>query len=264
MITASQICSQPDQLPLYGTTLSHEISLRVKRVFLEMQNLLTELQSISSGNASGATAARDALSSTGVVWESCDALISLHNLGTAGLAVQKAEQYRDTIKDAIAELQQWKDGTDLDAEGHRDELLGSDDEGVDGDSADSLDELFNAANSMPKDRPELKELVEEAEAKLKKVVFLYTAMVKRRLKGYRVQLGKVEVLDGVLNHLLAAQVDVDEMISHFYDLDEHGAREELGKCVDEAKAAAALAKLDWIGKEDEFTVWSKKWEEALG
>ena len=31
--------------------------------------------------------------------------------------LQKVEQYRDTIKDAIQELQEWKDGEDLGSEG---------------------------------------------------------------------------------------------------------------------------------------------------
>ncbi|KAF7194837.1 hypothetical protein HII31_03858 [Pseudocercospora fuligena] len=262
MISASQICTLQEKTT-WGTTMSHELRVRIKRVFLEMQNLLTELHSISLGNTSGSTSARDSLSSTGVVWESCDSLISLSQLGIAGLAVQKAEQYRDTIKDAIAELQEWKEGTDLEAEGHNnDELLGSDDEGVDGEETDSLDEIFNAANSMPKDRPELKELVEVAEGKLKKVVFLYTAVSKRRFKGYKD--GDVGVLDRGLEGLLSVQNGIDELISKFYDLDEDGAKEELEKCVREAKSVAELMRLDWKGKEDEFTVWNKKWEEALG
>ncbi|KXT15099.1 hypothetical protein AC579_6471 [Pseudocercospora musae] len=261
MMSASQICSLQDKTT-WGTTMSHELRIRTRRVFLEMQNLLSELNSISQGNGLGATNARDSLSSTGVVWESCDALISLSYMGIAGLAVQKAEQYRDTIKDAIAELQEWKEGTDLEAEGHGDELLGSDDEGVDGEETDSLDEIFNAANSMPKDRPELKEVVEAAERKLKKVVFLYTALCKRRFKGY--EDGDVGILDRVLKGLLSVQNGVDELISKLYDLDEDGAKEELEKCVREAKDVAELVRLDWRGKEDEFTVWSKKWKEALG
>ncbi|EME76903.1 uncharacterized protein MYCFIDRAFT_205551 [Pseudocercospora fijiensis CIRAD86] len=263
MLSASQICTLQEK-SIWGTTISHELRIRIKRVFLEIQNLLTELHSISNGNDAGSSTARDSLSSTGVVWDSCDALIALSHMGIAGLAVQKAEQYRDTIKDAIAELQEWKEGTDLDAEGHDgDELLGSDDEGVDGEEVDSLDEIFNAANSMPKDRPELKELVEVAEGRLKKVVFLYTALGKRRFKEYRVEMGKVEVVDRVLMGLSVVQNGVDELISKFYDLDEDGAKEELEKCVREAKDAAALVRLDWSGKEDEFTAWSKKWEEAL-
>ncbi|KXS97196.1 hypothetical protein AC578_886 [Pseudocercospora eumusae] len=261
MISASQICSLQEKTT-WGTTMSHELRARIRIVFLEMQNLLRELDSISQGHGAGATNARDSLSSTGVVWESCDALISLCDMGVAGLAVQKAEQYRDTIKDAIAELQEWKEGTDLEAEGHGDELLGSDDEGVDGEERDSLDEIFNAANSMPKDRPELRELVEVAEGKLKKVVFLYTALSKRRFKGYKD--GDVGILDRVLKGLLSVQNAVDELISKFYDLDENGAKEELEKCVSEAKEVAELVALDWRGKEDEFTGWNKKWEEALG
>lgn len=241
--------------------MTREASVRVTRTFRELENLLAELKSIADGNS--APARRDSLSSTGVVWESCDALIELEKLGMAGLAVRKAEQYRDSIKDAIEELQEWREGSDPDNEG-QDELLDGDDEGVDGD-ADSLDVIFNAANSMPKDRPELKKLVEDAEGKLKKVVILYTALGKRRLKTFKtMDEFNIAVLDKVLDHLKTVQSGVDDLAGSFYDLDQQGAVKGLQNCVDEAKSACAIARLSWEGKEDEFTTWSEKWKAAIG
>ncbi|GIZ45975.1 hypothetical protein CKM354_000911900 [Cercospora kikuchii] len=264
MMSAVQICEQ--EKSTWGTTVGREVARRVRRVFMEMENLLKELQSIADGNGQGATNARDSLASTGVVWESCDALIGLQTLGIAGLAVQKAEQFRETIKDAIFELQEWKEGTDLDTEGVDDALLDSGDEGVDGD-AESFDDIFNAANSCPKDRPELRELVDVACGKMKKIVLLYTALGKRRLKTFgskpTEQQKSVSDLDELVERMSDLQEELDEIAAGFYDLDEDAVKEILEKCVNESREVSQLARLDWAAREDEFTTWRDKWDEAI-
>ncbi|KAK4553551.1 hypothetical protein LTR86_009347 [Recurvomyces mirabilis] len=255
MMSAVQICEQ--EYAVWSTLMAKEAQARVRRVFLEMETLLQEVQAVSQGK----------------VWESCDAVIELEKLGLGGLAVQKAEQYRDTIKDAIEELEEWKNGEDPDTEGH-DELLDSDDEAVSGDK-DSVEDIFNAANSMPSDRPELKALVEEAEAKLKKVVLLYTALLKRRLKTFNKNKGEAEEeretrtanvkrLDEALESLRKLPHQVDEMVGFFYDLDEGRAKTGLEKCLKEGMSALTALRSDWKGAEDEFTAWSVKWKEAVG
>lgn len=269
LISGVQICQQDKAV--WSELLVHEAQLRVRRVFRELETLLLEIKSVAQGAEAGSSSGRDSLSATGVVWESCDALAALNTLGVAGLAVQKAEQWRDTIKDAIEELQEWADGEDLETEGQNDALLDSDDEGIAGDDNDSLNGIFNAANSMPADRPELKELVEQAVEKLKKVDILYRALIKRRLKPYKsgatAETGKkssAENLDELLENLKSLPDSIDDMASNFYDLDEEAARAALADCVKQACETATLAKLDYDGKEDEFSTWSKKWVEAVG
>jgi hypothetical protein len=168
-------------------------------------------------------------------------------------------------------LQEWADGGDLESEGQKDELFDSEDEGVAGDDNDSLNDLFNAANSMPADRPELKELVEKAVEKLKKIDILYRALVKRRLKAYKnvpkaddKKKSSAEHLDELMDNLKALPDSIDDLASNFYDLDEDAARAALGGCVKKACETATLAKLNYDGKEDEFSTWSKKWVEAVG
>lgn len=229
--------------------------------------LLQEVQAISQGDSTVVSRRRDSLASTGVVWESCDALAELKKLGIAGLAVQKAEQWRETVKDAIEELHEWMEGEDLETEGQKDALLDSDDEGVAGD-ADSLDDIFNAANSLPADRPELKALVVEALGKLRKVVLLYAALGKRRLKTFTTgdgdsKEGRAERLDRLMVALRRVPHLVDELASAFYELDEEVVKSQLKGCVDEAKGASRIAKLSWEGREDEFSAWRSKWIEAI-
>lgn len=267
MMSAVQICEQ--EKAVWGSMMGREVQLRVQRVFKEMQSLLEELQSIAAGTQQAGR--RDTLSSTGVVWESCDAAVELEQLVLGGLALQKVEQYRDTIKDAIEELKEWAEGSDLDNEGQGDVLLDDDDEGVDGDK-DSIEDIFNAANSMPKDRPELKALADEADAKLKKVAILYEALIKRRIKTFKREgegaaghtERRVSRLDELMLHLKRMPHQVDELASCFYDLDEEKTKAALGKVVDEGKAAAAGMRNDWPGGEDAFTEWTIKWMEAVG
>ena len=270
MISAVHICAQ--EKATWGGLLSGEVSTRVRRVFKEMETLLSELQSIANGGNSASKNRRDSLSSTGVVWESCDAIIELDRIGIAGLAVQKAEQYRDTIKDAINELGEWREGADLEAEGREDGLFDSDDEGVaGGDDRDSIEDIFNAANSMPHDRPELRQLVESAERTLKKVILLYNALLKRRIKSFKSETdshagsnaANVDALDKIVVHLRRIPFQVDELAMCFYDLDEEKAKGMLSKCVVEAKSASETAKLNWEQKEDEFTAWNRKWADMM-
>lgn len=268
LISAVQICQQ--EKATWSELLGREARLRTRRVFRELETLLQEIESVAQGSTAASSGGRNSLSATGVVWESCDALIELKTLGIAGLAVQKAEQWRDTIKDAIEELQEWTEGEDLETEGPNDPLFDSDDEGVAGDDNDSFNDIFNAANSMPADRPELKELVEQAIEKLKKVEILYKALVKRRLKAYKSvaaeaeKKSSAEYLDEVMDLLKEVPDLVDDLASMFYDLEEKSAKDALSACVTKARETATLAKLDYEGKEDEFSTWSKKWMEAVG
>lgn len=245
-----------------------EVQARVRRVLVEFETLLTEVLKIAEGNESNAR--RDSLSSTGVVWESCDALIELEKLGIGGLALQKAQQYRETIKDAISELHDWVEGADLDTEGRGDGLLDPEDEGVEGDK-DSIDDIFNAANSMPANRPELKALAEEADDKLKKVVILYKALEKRRISTFRVDAGMVDLgvksrvtrLDDLMLHLRRIPHQIDEMAGFFYDLDEEGSKQALQKCLSEALKASESMQLSWDEGEDAFSPWLENWKGAV-
>ncbi|TKA65358.1 hypothetical protein B0A55_10969 [Friedmanniomyces simplex] len=224
-----------------------EAQSRVRRVYKEFATLLHEILALSHGQGQGNNSKThtSSLSSTALVWETCDALIALATLGISGLAVQKAEEYRETVRDAIEELRQWAAGEDQETEGH-DVLLDEGDEGVEGDRSSLVEEMFHAANSLPGDRVELRGLVEEAGGRLKRVVLLYTAVVKRRLRTFETRGGNGEALAGC-----------------FYDLDEERARAALGKCVEEAVGVATVMRDDWSGKNDEFTAWSVKWRDAV-
>ncbi|KAK3109349.1 hypothetical protein LTR53_017488 [Teratosphaeriaceae sp. CCFEE 6253] len=277
LMSGVHICAQEQQT--WGTMMGGEVKGRVRRVMGDLHALLEEVMTISEGRGQENGRGRGGtLGSTGMVWESCDALVALSTLGIAGLAVLKAEQYRDLVQDAIEELREWAEGGDEENEGF-DELLDDGDEGVEGDR-DSVEDMFNAANSLPKDRDDLRLLVEEAEGKLKKVVMLYKAVIKRRLKTFTIQhveaddggvkekdgesgQGNVSMLDGAMESLRRVPRLVDELAACLYELQEPNARAALEKCIREAVAAATLLGQGWDGQGDEFTAWSAKWRDAV-
>lgn len=285
MMGAVQTCEA--RRDAHGAFFVAEVRARVRRVMREVLGLTREVRVIaeaaagagSAGKAAAGAArkgggaaggsGRDSLSATGVVWDGCDEVVALCGMGAGGLAVAQAEAYRDTLRDAIGELREWREGADTEHEGREEDgLLDSEDEGVDGDR-DSLDDVFNAANSLPKDRAGLRRLVAAAEEVLKKVVILYAALVKRRLKVFpkvaadAERTEHVRRLDDVMGALKSIPDMVDELADVFYNLDEDAARGLLVQIVEKARSTAALADQNFQGKEDEFTLWSQKWRDAV-
>nr|POE78612.1 uncharacterized protein c22e12.18 [Quercus suber] len=258
LVSGAQLCAAPERG--YGRLMARESAARVRRVLAELGVLVREVREVAEH--SGGVRRRESLAATGVVWASCEAVAELAGLGVGGLAAQKATQDRETVRDAIAELREWVDGEDEELEGG-DALLDESDEGVEGDR-DGVEALFHAANSMPAERPALRALVERAEAQLKKVVLLYTAVLKRRCKTFTGVGGGVERLDACVESLRRVPHQVDELASVFYDLDEEQAAQMLATCVAEAKRAGTAVLLNWDGREDEYTAWYRKWEDAIG
>ena len=267
MMSAVEICVAD----VWGHLLRDEVKSRVRSVMREMEVCMREVSAMSraEGGAKGARQVetseggrnqgknRDSLASTGVVWEACDKVIELEALDVGGLAVRKAEQYRDMIKDAIEELREWGEDTEDD----EDDIAGSDEE------RDSVEDMFGAANKMPSDRPDLRKELDQTLSRLKKVDMLYTAVVKRRLRPftsiYARRKSHVKTVDELLGKLKRVPEIVDELANAFYELDEEEIAAQTQTCIDEATEAIMLVRLSWEEKEDEFTAWSGKWIEVI-
>lgn len=207
---------------------------------------------------------RDSLTSTGVIWQACDAIIALETFGLSGIAVRSLDESRDMIKDAIEELKEWEEGDGEDDDEDEDGPAGSDDEFEEN---DSVEDMFSAANSLPRNRPDLKKQLNTATDKLRKIVMLYAALSKRRLKTFTPAVAttkkNIAVLDDLLKIVNELPTTVDDLASAFYELDGEEVEQITTKCVSSATKAAALVKLDWNGREDEFTTWSSRWIEVM-
>lgn len=280
LASAVEICNGAQ----YTKVMASEMQYRSKRVFMELEtfvkaipvdgNILSDDQKNGTGKEKG----KGSLVNTGVVWKACEAVMELKTLGVAGLLVQKAHEYRDLLKDALEELQEW-DEEESDEEGKDDEKGGSADEDEDISAQDAIDNMFSSQRHIPADDPDkIRPRLESSQKRLRLVITMYQAVVKRRLKTLPLlphpesskalsespQKMKEEVkehqklvqcLDEILDVMKALPDITDELVSTFYDLD----GEEIDKRMDElfSKASSIVNLLldNWAGKSDEFTTW---------
>ncbi|KAG9191718.1 hypothetical protein G6011_10452 [Alternaria panax] len=270
MVTAASYVPREGQRGDIGNIMRTEVRAQVRRLIgtwgevLAMIMKMAEKRQDTQGQdkVPAESEKQEVLSSTGVLWDACDALLKLCADGVVGLVVKKAQELRAVLLDAIEELKEWGE----DVEDDDDEAEGSDDE----------DEIFGASNKIGKNDKELKELLDTSVKKLKMVGMLYQALVKRRLKTYPASStleptaaanGIISTpckkLDELMNTLKTIPEIVDDIAGAFYDLDEDEAKQILDKCCGEAKRAIGLVKQSWSGKDDEFTAWSGKWISAL-
>lgn len=274
MMSAVEIC----QPTVWGSFLRQQIIARVRTVMREMDVCYNEVKLITTQQIDEAAKAkakpksgdvqdkgRDSLVSTGLVWDACDKLVELESVGIGGLAVKRAEEWRDMIKDAIEELKEWEEGDGEDDDDDEDEAANSDHEAED--DKDSVDDMFSAANSLPKNRPDLSQRLATANDKLKKIGMLYAALTKRRLKTFTPAVAASQknlvTLDNLLDTLKELPDTVDDLASSFYDLNTEQVDDGIQNCLEHATRAVELVKLDWDSNEDEFTAWANKWLEIV-
>lgn len=274
----------------YTKIAQSELLWRAQKVLLEFRNLLEivpldgKVLSADQKNGPTGTTANGSLAATGVVWQACDSLMDLQNIGIAGLVIKKAEQYRDTLKDAIEELHEWGLEEDSDDSDDEDDQAGSGSEDADndiGDAQDEIDDMFGSGAHIPKSDPEkIRPKLEKSERKLKMMALLYNAAVKRRFKALsalplpipetaeakKPASGVVEAvssepknptqrIDTILDSLRHIPDTADELANAFYELDSEGIDEAMKECFAAGTKASDLLAKDWQGKEDEFTEW---------
>lgn len=268
-MSAIEIC-RPEE---YGKTLHEEMKFRVRRVFREYEGMMREVvtQTKGAGDVSSTKSkikdeckrqAQDSLKSTGVVWEACDLLMELKNLGVMGIVVQKAETYRALLQDAIAELKEWGEGED---EGFSEPDY----------SDNEVDSMLWGSSKMPADRDDLKTTLDTGLKKLKLISTLFQALIKRRLKTLGGMAPRHDVTGCLVSPLNAGRADqllrvmqrvpdeTDELASAFYDLNDDEAKRILQQLCHSGREAIDLVRINWDSKEDEFSSWSQKWLEAV-
>ncbi|EKD17198.1 conserved fungal protein [Drepanopeziza brunnea f. sp. 'multigermtubi' MB_m1] len=277
----------------YTKAMSEELTYHAASVFTEVGILINAIPldgnilSDDAKNGTGSTAGKGSLAMTGTVWQACDAVIELKKIGIAGLAVRKAEQYKATLKDALEELQEWaeeeSDGEDGD--------VGSADED---DAQRAVDEMFGSQKHISADDPEkLRPRLDGSLKRLRLLILMYQAVVKRRLKtlpafplaDLAIETGRSDGADksteeskehgeskgASVVHRVDKAVElmkelpdiVDELANAFYELDKEEIDERMIQCFTAGAEAVESLKKNWEGKEDEFTLWAQKFQKAL-
>jgi hypothetical protein len=255
----------------YTKTMSGELQYRAKRVFLDLRTLIQaipldgKILSDDAKNGTGAEKGNGSLAVTGTVWEACDGVIELKKLGMAGLVIQKAEGYRDLLKDALEELQEW-------AEEESDE---EDDDVADGEEdavQAEVDNIFGSPRHIPSNDPEsIRPRLESSMKRLRLLILMYQAVTKRRFKTLpplpHPELppelkgksdgdpGIINCLDEVLDVMKKIPDITDELASAFYELDTKEIDKRMDQCFFTGFAVAELLIKNWEGEKDEFSTW---------
>ncbi|KAF7892583.1 uncharacterized protein EAF02_000121 [Botrytis sinoallii] len=267
----------------YTKAMSEELQWRVNKVLTELSTLIKAIPldgnilSDDKKNGTGKSSGKGSLASTGVVWDACDSVMGLKTLGVAGLAMKKAVEYRDLVKDALEELQAWAEEESDDED--EDENSGDEDDERK-DPQDIVDDLFGSQPHITKDDPEkIREKLESSTKRLRLIILMYQAVEKRRFKTLPylphpelpTQLkdkssedpGIVECLDEVLVRMKKITNLTDDLASAFYELDSSAIDKLMDETWFTGFATVELLIKDWEGQKDDFTTWAYKFQLAM-
>ena len=250
LMAAVQLCDPVK----YGHVMQKEVISRVRTAVIEFSALVQEIPIDDKGKDIVTATGRDTLSSTGVVWEACDALVELQTGGLARLVVKKAEEYRALLADAIKELEEWGDST-------QDE---DDEETASPDFEDDFGD--DSGFGIPSSEVQLAAQLTGSLILLRRLGLLYPAVAKRRLKRFTTRLpaseseaeARVAKVDDIMRFLEEIPEKVDEAAEAFYDLNGETAETCIDRCRAVTLEVLKLSRMSWEGNEDEFTPWSDK------
>ena len=221
------------------------------------------------------------LRNTGVIWEGMDFAIKLGLTGLVAVATSKVEEYHELFKDAIEELEEWRDGdlfsTDIIAN-HVPETKPIHEGAKDGLRPDALKPKLNNIEELddnPFDLPRhasaaILPATKKAIETLKLIRLLYPAMLKRRVKRFPCMNAQtppdkfptaeqVDRYDKIMSYCHLFSEEADEIAAALYTHDVDKVNDNLGTIKDYSRQCMAITEKTWDGDEDEFTRWVKTW-----
>ncbi|KAL4987168.1 hypothetical protein BDW68DRAFT_113333 [Aspergillus falconensis] len=236
-----------------------ELLLLVKKVQVIGEEK-ADKKSLEQGEKDAVTAV------AGRVWDACDVLIDVAAKGVVGFVVRRVEEYRDLVRDAVEEIEEW----DPDEEGDDffDDLLDDGDNheaGAGGEDEEEPDEEGSAVLHARK---------KNALRILKTVAQIYPALIANRLKKVPVPLApsNIGILESLLKTLQQIPDHIDEVAGALYEADLDKYTRQLRKTQDSASKAIKLVVSPWELKQtandqenggDKFTAWSKTWTKVI-
>ncbi|OJJ95695.1 hypothetical protein ASPACDRAFT_126492 [Aspergillus aculeatus ATCC 16872] len=265
LVTAALLITATDHTQAFQT----EAHALTRLALTELAVLLKEVQRIASRSDAPskkgelAQPDKDAVTLAAArAWESCDALVDLAAKGVVGFVVRRVEQWRDLVRDAVGEIEEW----DPDEEGDEffDELLSDDD----GDEEDDAEDTKGEAE----DEEESKALHAQKKSTLrvlKPIAQVYPAIVTHRLKKTADAVAEVGKLEALMENLRLIPELVDEVAGALYEANPDKSGRFLGQTKDRAVTALELVKLPWqqgtTGEEkgDKFTTWVNTWLKVM-
>ncbi|EPE03873.1 hypothetical protein F503_01763 [Ophiostoma piceae UAMH 11346] len=227
---------------------------------------------------------RGSYAKIGILWAECDALVAFANRGVGGHFVQVVNEVADMLKDEQEELKEWGDEEDDDDDDDDDvDDSGYDDGEEDDDPTDTGGNSHNATQAIldammstrhiPPDDPEgLRPRLDSAVKKIRLVVLLCRAVVKRRLNKLPSSLPTktpsdiAPRLDGSIVALKTISDRFEDLAAAFYKLSVVEVDAAMGECFAAAVSASAQLRRPWTGDadaKDEFTDWVAKFQTEM-
>lgn len=198
---------------------------------------------------------------TGRVWDACDAVVEVATKGVVGFVMRRVEQWRDLVRDAVEEIEEW------DPEEDDDDFFDGIEDGEKDDDDQDGDE-----DSDKEDTAALQEQKKATLRFLKPIAQVYPAIASNRLKNAGetplASTAGVSRLESLMTHLQSIPDQLDEAAGALYEDNVSKSAEFLKQIQKSASQAVESVRLPWgaaddaDGKEpseDRFTVWSKTW-----
>lgn len=266
LVTAALLVTPESHTQAFQT----EICLISNTALKEMLSLVKEVKLVAEEKADKKEldqGDKDTVTvAAGRVWDACDVLIDISTKGIIGFLVKRAEEYRDLVRDALEEIEEW----DPDEEGDEyfDELLEDDRKdgaGIGKESDDYEEEDGNAAlHARKKDTLRI----------LKPVAQIYPAIILNRLKKAPTPLmpSHAKTLESLMGILKLIPDHVDEVAGALYEEDLEKYTNQLGMAKGCALKAIESVVLPWGVEQatseqenpgDKFTTWSKTWTNVM-
>jgi hypothetical protein len=199
----------------------------------------------------------------GRVWDACDAVTEVAGKGVVGFVMRRVEQWRDLVKDAVEELEDWDPEED---DEFFDELMGE--EKGDGDDDDEEDEEEDTAALQEQKKSTLRFI--------KPIAQVYPAVLTHRLKNAGDKplssTAGIAKLESVLINLQSIPDQIDEAAGALYENNWSKAAEYLKQTQKNAAQAVNSVSAPWIATEtaegeqqpaDKFATWSKMWLKVM-
>ncbi|KAJ0303949.1 hypothetical protein Brms1b_011446 [Colletotrichum noveboracense] len=267
--TAAQSCDAER----YTATVRKDLSWKCYTVLKELRGLVEKIprdgKILSDAQKSGSATStgKGSMAATGVIWAACDAVMDFYEGGIGGCFIQKAEEFRATLKDVMEELKEWgeeepedEDDSDADEFDH-DSALGS----MMPSTQELIDDMMSGSQAIPRDDPDkIRDRLESCLKRLRLTTLLYQAIVKRRFKtlpSLPVENSDIpKRLDESMRILRKLPHMFDELAGAFYDLSPDEIDRVMNLCFDEIVALSDQLKAPWSGDKDEFSEWAVKFQ----
>ncbi|KAA8650062.1 uncharacterized protein ATNIH1004_002743 [Aspergillus tanneri] len=261
--------------PVYHTkSFQAEVLVLVNSALRELDLLLKEIQAVASkvDEAKLAQKGDNELSQSeknvvtlaaGRTWEACDMLTDLAAKGVVGFVIRRVEEWRDLVRDAVDEIEEW----DPEEEGDDffDELLSDDGK----QNAGMSESKPSETDENSEDSDALHEHKRNAIRILKPVTQIFPAIIMNRLKKVpKLSPFIVKQLELLMSNLRHIPDNVDEVAGALYEANLSKTNQYLEKTKDNAINAIKSVASPWDSAnlvdseqqtDDKFAIWSKTW-----